>query len=143
MPGVLGEHHPQVTLTEDQHSVGAYPVDGAYPAFGDRVRAGCLRRCRDDLEADRGEHAVEAGGEFAVADEKPKPVCLRSQIYEQIPGLRATHTPFGLAVTLARWTRRLPISMKNSTWIRLSSTVSTVKKSHASMVLACADRNSV
>lgn len=41
----------------------------------------------------------------------------------------------------ARWTRRLPISMKKSTYSRRSAIVSTVKKSTASMLAACARKN--
>lgn len=67
MPDVLGEQHPEVPFAEDQHSVSAFPADGAYPAFGDRVRLGCVWRCLDDLDDSRGEHVVEAGGGFVVA----------------------------------------------------------------------------
>ena len=49
-----------------------------------------------------------------------------------------TQAPVGLAVQPARWTRRLPSSMKKSTYSRCSEIVSTVKKSTASMLLACA-----
>ncbi len=50
--------------------------------------------------------------------------------------------PLGLAVQPARWTRRLPSSMKKSTYRRPSQSVSTVKKSHAIIDCACARRNS-
>jgi len=46
------------------------------------------------------------------------------------------------AVQPARCTRRLPISMKNSTYNRWNQTVSTVKKSTAITLFACARRNS-
>jgi hypothetical protein len=48
-----------------------------------------------------------------------------------------TQAPFGLAVTPARWTRRVSSSMKNSTYNRRSQTVSMVKKSHATIPAAC------
>ena len=53
-----------------------------------------------------------------------------------------THAPPGSAVQPASCTRRLPSSMKKSTYNRWSETVSTVKKSTASMLCACARRNS-
>ena len=43
----------------------------------------------------------------------------------------ATQAPAGLAVTPAKWTRRVWSSMKNSTYSRRSHAVSTVKKSQA------------
>jgi hypothetical protein len=46
----------------------------------------------------------------------------------------------GSACSPARWTRRLPSSMKNSTYRRRSVTVSTVKKSQASRLAACRRR---
>src|SRR5439155_13764673 len=48
----------------------------------------------------------------------------------------ATHWPVGCAVIPARWTRRPCSSTTNSTYSRLSPTVSTVKKSQASMPTA-------
>src|SRR6266508_6560756 len=47
-----------------------------------------------------------------------------------------TQMPLGFAVRPARCTRRLPSSMKKSTYNRRSETVSTVKKSTASMLWA-------
>jgi hypothetical protein len=48
----------------------------------------------------------------------------------------------GFALTAARRTRRDPRSIQNSTYRVRSETVSTVKKSHAPIPLACARRNS-
>jgi len=47
-----------------------------------------------------------------------------------------THSPVGWAVIPARWTRRVPCSMTNSTYTRWSDTVSTWKKSVARIVFA-------
>ena len=52
-----------------------------------------------------------------------------------------TQAALGLAVTPARWTRRVPSSMKNNTYSRRSQTVSTVKKSQATIPAACWRRN--
>jgi hypothetical protein len=94
MPGVVGQHDPQMLLAEDQHPVGTFTADGADPTFGDRVRPRCLRRRLDDLDADRSEHVVETGGELGVAvtDEEPQPVSALVQINEQIPGPAASPT---------------------------------------------------
>src|SRR5260370_20290837 len=51
------------------------------------------------------------------------------------------HSPVGRAVIPARWTRRVPCSMKNSiTYKRRRNTVSTWKKSAARIVLAWVSR---
>jgi hypothetical protein len=34
----LGEHHTQVSLTEDQHAVGEFGSEGAHEPFGEAVR---------------------------------------------------------------------------------------------------------
>jgi hypothetical protein len=52
-----------------------------------------------------------------------------------------TQLPVGLAVTPARWTRRVASSMKNSTSSRRSQIVSTVRKSQATMPSGCWRRN--
>jgi hypothetical protein len=52
-----------------------------------------------------------------------------------------TQPSCGLAVTPPKWTRRLPSSMKKSTYNRRSHTVSTVRKSQAMIPEACARRN--
>ena len=38
MPNVLGEHHMQVPLTEDQHAVGEFGSDRADEPFGETIR---------------------------------------------------------------------------------------------------------
>jgi hypothetical protein len=47
----------------------------------------------------------------------------------------------GLLVQAAYSTRRVPIETKNSTYKRCSQTVSTVNKSHATIVCRCWRRN--
>jgi hypothetical protein len=91
--GVGAEDGRQVTFAEDKHSVGAFAPDGAYPAFGDCVRAWRLRRRLDDLDV---------VGSLVVVD-------------QQIPGLLGDPPAVGRAVVPATWTRRVAISTKNST----------------------------
>ena len=71
---VLREHHRQVPLADDEHPVGALPAYGAHPALRERVRARCLRRSLDHLDAGAGKHRVEDGREFgvAIAQEEPQ-----------------------------------------------------------------------
>jgi hypothetical protein len=45
--------------------------------------------------------------------------------------------PVGFVVQPARWRRRLPTSMKNSTETRRSEIVSTVQKSQVDVVVPC------
>ena len=42
--GVLAQDQPQVPFAGDQHPVQALAAGAGDPAFGDRVRAGCLDR---------------------------------------------------------------------------------------------------
>jgi hypothetical protein len=57
--GVLGQDMTQMPLPDNQHPVGALPACTADPSSGDRVRPRCPERCRDDPDADRGEHRIE------------------------------------------------------------------------------------
>src|SRR5918995_208705 len=59
--------------------------------------------------------------------------CWSATVMIRLRACCATQAPFGLAVTLARWTRRRLSSMKKSTCRRRSQSVSTVKKSHSTI----------
>jgi hypothetical protein len=87
--GVFGQDRGQVSLAEDEHSVGALAAYGAHPAFGMGVRAGCLRWGADDLHAGGGEDCVERGGELrvSVADQESEPVGVFVECHQQISGL--------------------------------------------------------
>src|SRR6266516_4807316 len=75
-------------------------------------------------------------------DEEPKRGADRSlSVQANWRACWVTQPPLGFAVQPARCTRRLESSMKKSTYSRCSRTVSTVKKSTASMLYACARRN--
>jgi hypothetical protein len=63
------------------------------------------------------------------------------KVHQQVTGLLGHPLPRGCAVIPARCTRRVPCSMKNSTYRRRRNTVSTWKKSVARIVLAWASRN--
>src|SRR4051812_27377710 len=87
--GVFGQHGGQVTLTEDEHPVGALPSCGAYPAFRERVRAGRLWWCLDHVDGCAGEHRVEDGGEYrvAVAEQEPQTRSALVEVDQHVSGL--------------------------------------------------------
>ena len=70
-----------------------------------------------------------------------RPSAWPSRSISRLRACWVTHAPAGWAVMPARCTRRVPCSMKNSTYRRRSNTVSTWKKSVARIVLACPARN--
>ena len=57
--GVTGKDLAQVSLAEDQHSVGDLCTDGQHEAFGIAVRAWTPRRDLDHLDACIGQDRVE------------------------------------------------------------------------------------
>ena len=60
MIDVFAEDQPQV------HPVHAFAAGAGDPPLRDRVRPGRLHRGLDDLQANRGEHRVERGGELGI-----------------------------------------------------------------------------
>jgi hypothetical protein len=116
VPGVFGEHCPQVAFAEDRHSVGAFAAGGAHPAFGDRVRPRCLRGVLMILmpaEVNTSSKLVVN----LVSRSRMRNLSRSARSSRSMTRFRAcwtTHMPFGLAVRPARWTRRLAISVKNN-----------------------------
>ena len=76
-----------------------------------------------------------------VADAEAHAASLVLQAQQEVAGLLGDQAALGLAVTPAKCTRRVSSSMKNSTYSRRSRTGSTVKKSQATIPLACWRRN--
>lgn len=89
------------------------------------------------------EDLPEGGGEqrFSIVDHEPQAGCVVTQVHEQVAGLLGRPAPVGCAVTPARCSRRVPCLMKISTCSRLSSMVSTMRKSQAVIAWAWAVRN--
>jgi hypothetical protein len=141
---VLGQDLLKMTASEDEESVQTLSADGADEALGEGVRKRGSNRGLDDPDALGAEHFIEAVGELRVpvTDEELDRSWTLGQDEIRLRVCWVTHAPTGLAVTPERWTRRVSISMKNNTERRRKSIVSTVKKSHASIVVACARRNS-
>lgn len=117
---ILGEDGSELTFMEDQQPVQTLVPDGADPPFGVGVRPRRPRWTAHDSDHDVGEHGVEAGGELgvSVADQEPEGVCPLAEFEDEVATSRTKNT---------------------YTW--RSRTVSTVKKSHASIVCACARQN--
>jgi hypothetical protein len=97
--------------------VQALLAHGADPALGDGVGVRRLDRGTDDLGADRAPEVIEGPGEPAVtvAEQEPDGGGLLIKRGGQVAGLLGNPSPGGLAVTPARWTRRLCSWMKNRT----------------------------
>ena len=74
MPDVVAEDCFEMVTAENERPVETLFSYGPYPALRDRVRAWRSHRCLDHLDAFRGEHLVEAGGELrvAVSDQEPE-----------------------------------------------------------------------
>ncbi len=120
----------QMPLPDDQQPVQALGTHCANPTFRVGVGVGCLHRRQHDVGALRAEHVVEAAAELrvAIARQEAHAASLLLQYEQRVAGLLGDPGAVGLAVTPARWTRRVPSSRKHSTYSRLRQMVSTVKQ---------------
>jgi hypothetical protein len=133
----------EVTSANDEQPVEALSADRPHPAFGVGVGVRGLHRCDQHLGALGAEHVVEAAGELrvAVAQHKAQPSFGSPSTSSKLRACWVTQPLLGLAITPARWIRRVSSSMKNSTYSCRNQMVSTVKKSHAMIPAACWRRN--
>jgi hypothetical protein len=128
-----------MAATNDQQPVQALGAHRPNPALRVRVCVWCLHRRQQHLGALGAEHVVEAATELRVAVAEQEASC-RPRSPGTSSRLRAcwvTQAALGLAVTPARWTRRVSSSMRNSTYSRHRQMVSTVNRSHAMIPAAC------
>jgi hypothetical protein len=127
----------------DENPVGAFAAERGDPPLGDRVHPRRLRSCKHHVNADRGEHRVEGGGELdvAVTNQVRETTSRVLQIRGQIASQLAAQAPVGWEVTPSKWTRRLPCSITKAAYRRFNVTVSTWEKSTASRPPAWARRN--
>jgi hypothetical protein len=135
----------EVPSIQDQDPVEAFATYGADPPFDERVRAGRPHGRPDCSDAVGAEHTSSNPAVNLLS---------RSWIKNRIGSVGSTnvsmmlracwvaHSPVGFAVMPARYTCRVAISLNTSTYSRRSSTVSTLKKSQATIPFACARRNS-
>jgi hypothetical protein len=137
------KHLLQVSSPDDQQPVQTLGPHRPDPAVGVGVGVGPLQRRDQYLGAVRTEDVVEGAGELRIpiANKEPHSSAPFAQYEAQVAGLLGNPSPSGWAVTPATCTRRVPSSMKHSTYSRRSHTVSTVKKSQATIPAACWRRN--
>ena len=115
--GEDAEHALKVTLVHDQEPVETLGADGA-----DETLGGCVRRRRshrrlDELDAFADEDGVESRVNL-LSRSRIRKRNDPDRFWSVQANWRAcwvTHGPVGFAVQPARWTRRLPSSMKKST----------------------------
>src|SRR6266511_525116 len=143
MPDVGRQDLFEVAAVDDQQPVEALGTDNADETLRDRVRLRRLRRRLDDLDAFAGEDGVEVACELpvAVTDQEAKRRRTLLQRPRELARLLGDPGAGRIGRAAGHVARRLPSSMKKSTYNRCSETVSTVKKSTASMLAACARRN--
>ena len=135
----------EVASVHDQDPVEALAAYGADPPFDEGVRAGRPERCADDPDAVGAEHLVERRRELAVAVVEQESDRFRSfdEPLDDVPCLLGrTHHPGRVRGDTRENTCRVASSMNTSTYSRRNSTVSTVKKSQATIPLAWARKNS-
>jgi hypothetical protein len=133
----------EVSAVHDKEPVEALAADGADPPFDERVRAGCPHGCADRPDALGAEHLVERRRELAVAvmDQEPDRLHAVDERLDDVACLLCRPLAGRVAVMLARYTCRVASSMNTSAYSRRNRTVSTVKKSQATIPLACARKN--
>src|SRR6266511_4410467 len=126
----------EVAATEDQEPVETLPAHAADPAFGVGVRVRRLDRRSHDLDAFAAEDAVEGAAELrvAVVNQKARPRAAVVDVHQQVPRLLGHPGRIRLARTGDVF---VSIGKKNSTYSRLTPTVSTVNKTLAMIVFAC------
>ena len=129
------QHPLQVSTSRDQQPVQALGADRGNPAFREGVGVGRLDRCQHHLGVLGAEEVIEGAAEFGIpiTQHELDSSSLLAQPQQQIPRLLGDPG----AVWVGGDARRVSTSMKNSTYSRLSHTVSTVKKSQARIPAAC------
>ena len=129
--------------THDQQLIKTLPTDRADPALGDRVGVRRLHRCADDLDTGRAPHIIERPRELGVpiADQEPEPSGLIAKDGDEVAGLLGNPQAGGMVSDAGKMDPPAAKLMKNSTYTRRRKTVSTVKKSHATIPAACWRRN--
>ncbi len=110
---VFLKHHLEVARPEDDEPVTALSSDGADDPFADGVGPRRPDGTADHLDIIRAEHGVEAGRELgvAVADQEPE----STEAIRQFPCALGDPRLRRVGGDAARWTRRVPCSMKTST----------------------------
>ena len=129
----------EMSAADDQEPVEALVADRADESLRVGVRLRRLHQRVDDRDSFAAEQLVEGGGELAVAvvDQEPRPF----EDAGEAEIARLLSDPSAGRIGRAAGEVDAASSMKKSTYRRRSVTVSTVKKSQASMLAACRRRN--
>jgi hypothetical protein len=134
------KHPLEVAAPDDQQPVKTLGADRPDPSLRVGVRVRRLYRRQPHPGAVSAEHAIEATGELRVVGRGAQGAVVAFARCTSGAGSGLAgwpQAPSGLAVTPARWTRRVSSSMKTSTDSRGSPTVSTVKQSQATISAPC------
>jgi hypothetical protein len=113
--GLGAEHVLEVAASEDEQPVEALGADGAHEPLREGVGLWRTDRGVDRLNAFAAEHLVEAVAELGVSVVDQEPCSFEQPVKLRLRTCWVTQAPVGLVVQPARWTRRFPSSMKNST----------------------------
>ena len=98
MLDVLAEHGCEMPWAGDEDLIEAFTAQTPDAPFRDRVRSRCPHWGADDADVRAGEDRVEGGGELAVpvADQKPEPRSVITQVHEYVAGLLSHPGPGGM-----------------------------------------------
>jgi hypothetical protein len=131
--GELAQHPLEMGLVENEEMVEAFFSDGTHPSFSEGICIGSLKGSGENVEAFADKDGIESIRVLAivVADEESQSGLGIITSHRICLACCVTQARVGLAVTPARCTRRVPISMKKSTYRVWRVIVSTVKKSQA------------
>jgi hypothetical protein len=118
----------EMSASEDEDAIEAVAADGAHPALCVRVCVWRLNGCLDHLDLLGAEDLVEGRAELriAVMDQQPQPPLVVAELDDEVAGLLGHPGAVGIG---------------RAGEIRCSASVSTVKKSLASVLAACWRRN--
>ena len=143
VPDVAVEDAKEVAAAGDQEMVQAFPAHGADPPLGDGVGVRGLDRGADDLGVDRAPEVIEGPRELAVAvaDQEPDGGSLLIKRDTQVAGLLGDPSAGGVGGDTSEVDSSGVQLDENSTYSRCRNTVSTVRKSQATMPAACRRRN--
>ena len=134
----------EMVAIQNQEPVETLRADGPHEPLRHPVGLWGTKRRAKDLDAVTAKHLVKTGREFLVSIANQEANRFRALGHVQV-SCRAcwvTQGELGFDEQPARCTRRLPNSMKKSTYSRCSQIVSTVKKSTASRLSRCVRMNS-
>jgi hypothetical protein len=134
----------ELVAAEDEQPVQALAPHAADPALDARVGVRRPQRRPDHPHPLAVEDGVERAAELrvTVVDQEPRPPAAIAEVQEHVACLLRNPAAVGLLVQAMYSMRRVPMQMNTSTYSRRSRTVSTVRKSQASVVAACWRRTS-